>query len=189
MLQLAKRGNDHRRYPKTGKGIFKINLLKTSMKGGFLVTKGKVNTMDKYLGILYACIIGISLGLQPTINSTLGKKLTPQIAALHSILITLIIILIVAISSKNLIIYRNILDIHPIYWTGGIFGACIVLLSIITVPILGATNSIAIFVTVQLITSAILDHYGLLGLAVAPITPVKILGIITLLIGVKLVLS
>ncbi|MFZ7102814.1 MAG: DMT family transporter [Peptococcaceae bacterium] len=144
--------------------------------------------MEKYQGIIFACIVGLSLGLQPAINSTLGKHLTPKVAAFHSIFISFIIITAVALFSRELNLYKNILDINPIYWIGGIFGACIVLLSIITVPLLGASVSMALFVTVQLITSAVLDHFGLLGIAATPLTPLKVLGIIVLIIGVKLIL-
>jgi len=145
--------------------------------------------MDKIYGILMAVTIGLCLGLQPVINSTLGKALTPKVAAFHSILITFLIIFLMVLFSKELPIYKNILTIHPVYWLGGVLGFGIVFLAIITIPILGSGASIAIFVTIQLIAGSILDHFGLLGLERSPIMPKQILGIVVLIVGVKLILK
>jgi transporter family-2 protein len=145
--------------------------------------------MGKVSGILLASLIGICLGLQPPINSTLGKSLTPKIAAFHSILTSFIIIFVVALFSGDLTNYKNIVNIHPIYWIGGVLGACIVLFSIFTIPVLGASASITIFVTIQLIVGTIIDHFGLLGINRSPVDLKQTVGMIILLIGVKLILK
>jgi len=145
--------------------------------------------MEKIHGILMAVTIGVCLGIQPAINSTLGKTLTPKVAAFHSVLITFIIIFLLVLFSNELPIYKNIVDIHPVYWLGGVLGFGIVFLSILTLPILGSSPSIAIFVTVQLIAGSILDHFGLLGIERSPIMPKQLLGIVVLIIGVKLILK
>ncbi|KJS20708.1 MAG: hypothetical protein VR72_13055 [Clostridiaceae bacterium BRH_c20a] len=145
--------------------------------------------MEKIHGVLMAITIGLCFGLQPAINSTLGKALTPKVAAFHSILVTFIIIFLVVLFSNELPIYKNIVSLHPVYWMGGVLGFGIVFMAILTIPILGSSASIAIFVTVQLIVGSILDHFGLLGIERSPIIPKQLLGILVLIIGVKLILK
>jgi len=145
--------------------------------------------MEKIHSILMAVTIGLCLGLQPAMNATLGKSLTPKVAAFHSVLITFMIIFLLVLFSNELPVYKNIVNVHPVYWLGGILGFGIVFLSILTLPILGSSASIAIFVTVQLITGSVLDHFGLLGLERSPMMPQQLLGIVVLIIGVKLILK
>lgn len=145
--------------------------------------------MQKFYGILMAVTVGICLSIQPAINVTLGKALTPKVAAFHSILTTFIIVFLMVLFSKELSLYKNILDVHPVYWLGGFFGFGILFFAMLAVPILGSSGYIAIAVTIQLISGTILDHFGLLGLEQSPIIPRQILGIIILIIGVKLILK
>jgi bacterial/archaeal transporter family-2 protein len=143
--------------------------------------------VDKAYGILMSIIVGICLGIQPTINAALGKVITPKLAAFHSVFVSTIVISIIILFSGNFDEYHNIKNISPLYWLGGVVGIVIVFLGIKVIPILGTASAISIFVSVQLIVGVLINQFGLFGVAKVPIDTIKISGILFLLIGVGMV--
>ena len=74
-------------------------------------------------------------------------------------------------------------------WLGGFCGALMVLTAVLAVRPLGAAGLIACFVTGQLISSVIVDHYGWLNIPRTPITPLRFIGVVLLLGGLGLILG
>ena len=144
--------------------------------------------MNRFYAFTLAIIAAISMGIQPTINAALGKYIPPEISAFHSLLTSTLLMLIIILFKGNMNQYKNIINVNPIYWLGGVFGLLIVLLGLKAIPVLGTTISFSIFVSVQLIVAAIINHFGWLEVPISPITPTKIIGMILMLIGVKLIL-
>ena len=72
-------------------------------------------------------------------------------------------------------------------WTGGIFGANYVLVALILAPRLGAATLIGLTVTGQMISSVVLDHFGLVGYPLHPITAGRLVGSVLLLLGTTLI--
>jgi bacterial/archaeal transporter family-2 protein len=72
-------------------------------------------------------------------------------------------------------------------WTGGIFGAVYIAISIILLPKLGAATVIALIVAGQMIGSIAFDHFGLFGLPVHHVTAARLAGALFLLVGTALV--
>jgi bacterial/archaeal transporter family-2 protein len=72
-------------------------------------------------------------------------------------------------------------------WSGGLFGAIFIGLSIFLLPRLGATTFVALLVAGQMLSSLAFDHFGLFGLARRPADPARLLGIALLVGGVVLV--
>lgn len=72
-------------------------------------------------------------------------------------------------------------------WTGGLFGAIYVVITILLLPRLGAATLLALFVTGQMLASLAFDHYGLLGLARQPADLPRLLGALLLVVGVVLI--
>ncbi|HEX2291941.1 MAG TPA: DMT family transporter [Gaiellaceae bacterium] len=72
-------------------------------------------------------------------------------------------------------------------WTGGLLGAFYVLGSIVTAPKLGAATLVALILAGQAIASLLVDHFGWVGFAEHPITPVRLAGVALLAAGVVLV--
>ena len=72
-------------------------------------------------------------------------------------------------------------------WSGGIFGAIFIGISILVAQQLGAATLIALLVTGQMIAAIILDHFGLLGLAQRPIDLSRMIGVCLLVGGVVLI--
>ncbi|QOI99839.1 MAG: DMT family transporter [Phycisphaeraceae bacterium] len=72
-------------------------------------------------------------------------------------------------------------------WLGGVLGAFFVLTAIVIVPKVGAANYMAAAIAGQLIASALIDHFGLMGLAAHAFTPGRALGIALIAAGVACV--
>ncbi|MBX9623368.1 MAG: DMT family transporter [Gemmataceae bacterium] len=69
-------------------------------------------------------------------------------------------------------------------WVGGPLGAVIVLAGASLVRELGAALFIALVVGGQLLCSLVLDHFALMGLAPAPLTPGRVVGALLVVAGV-----
>jgi transporter family-2 protein len=74
-----------------------------------------------------------------------------------------------------------------ISWTGGIFGAIYIAVSILMLPRLGAATVVALIVVGQMVGSLAFDHFGLLGVPEQPVSLVRIAGAAFLILGVVLV--
>jgi transporter family-2 protein len=72
-------------------------------------------------------------------------------------------------------------------WTGGIFGAIYVAISILLLPRIGAATLVALIVLGQMAASLAFDHYGILGIPVQPMGLMRLLGAGFLVVGVVLV--
>ena len=69
-------------------------------------------------------------------------------------------------------------------WTGGILGAFYVASCVILANKVGAVSMLALILAGQMITSLVLDHYGLAGYQVQPVSLMKIIGIMLIIAGV-----
>jgi transporter family-2 protein len=76
---------------------------------------------------------------------------------------------------------------HWISWSGGLFGATYIAISILLLSRLGAATMIALMVAGQLVGSLVFDHFGLLGVPVHEINGVRLAGAGLLLAGVILI--
>jgi bacterial/archaeal transporter family-2 protein len=72
-------------------------------------------------------------------------------------------------------------------WTGGIFGAIYIAISILLLPRLGATIVVALIVLGQMIGAMLFDHFALLGVPANPITLTRLAGAALLIAGVVLI--
>lgn len=72
-------------------------------------------------------------------------------------------------------------------WSGGLFGAIYIAISILLLPRLGAFTIVALIVVGQLVTSLIFDHFGVLNVPHFPVTFPRILGAMFLVAGGVLV--
>jgi transporter family-2 protein len=72
--------------------------------------------------------------------------------------------------------------------TSGVLGLVIVGTIGYTVPRLGLSKAFTILVASQFIVAALLDHFGLLGAALRPLEPTRMLGLGLLIVAVWLVI-
>jgi bacterial/archaeal transporter family-2 protein len=71
-------------------------------------------------------------------------------------------------------------------WLGGLVGAFYIISTIVASPKIGLALFLALIIGGQLVTSVIVDHFGLLGAAVKPITLLKGIGLLLVFTGIIL---
>ena len=73
------------------------------------------------------------------------------------------------------------------HWSGGLLGAAYIVGTVVLAPRLGAAPLIAALVAGQMIASLLVDHYGWVGFAEHPISPLRLAGAVLIVAGVVLV--
>lgn len=167
------------------KGIIILILLKIKnieKEGGLLLSGYPL------LYILLAIAAGLTMALQGSVNSVLGKKIgifeASFIVHLSAALIILIIILL-HLNKGNIQAWREV----PWYlYLGGALGVIISYTVIVSIPKLGVAVATTFIVAAQVSTACLLDHLGAFGLEKISFTWLKLLGIILLAVGVRLML-
>ena len=142
-----------------------------------------------WIFVALALVIGALLPLQAGLNAQLRTWLPhPVEAALISFLVGSAVLLVVTLALRIPLIANSRVMSAPWWlWIGGIFGANYVLVALILAPRLGAATLIGLTVTGQMISSVVLDHFGLVGFPLRPISPGRLLGSALLLLGTFLI--
>lgn len=144
---------------------------------------------NQYIFIFVALLVGTFLPLQVGVNTKLGEAVgSPLISALISFSVgTVALLSYILITGIPLAIAANAKNASPIAWTGGLLGAFYVASSIILLDKLGAAMTITLIIAGQMLMSLIMDHYGLLGMEVKPISLGRVAGVVLLIAGVILI--
>jgi bacterial/archaeal transporter family-2 protein len=143
--------------------------------------------MSRVLAAVATVGVGALIALQPPINSELGKRTSVIAAAFISTAVAAVLLGLLALVLGEAGYVRRVPHIPVIYLTGGLMGAVLVSVSLITVRTLGAGGVVAATVAGQLVVSAVLDRFGVLGLDRVGLTPARLLGFALLLAGTALV--
>ncbi|MCE9532846.1 MAG: DMT family transporter [Planctomycetes bacterium] len=72
-------------------------------------------------------------------------------------------------------------------WIGGFFGVLFLWCGVVASPHLGVALTFGLVVTGQMATATIIDHFGLLGARIQPVSLGKIAGVVLIVIGVATV--
>ena len=142
--------------------------------------------MERVWALAATLAAGALVAFQPPANALLARIVGDLGAAFTSLLISTLIVgsLLVLVGDPGEL--RHIGGFKPEHALGGIAGAAIVVVSLITVRSLGAGGVTAALVASQLIVSAVLDRYGALGLEKSPLGWQGWLGMALLLGGTLL---
>lgn len=138
---------------------------------------------------LIAFAAGVSFVFQQSVNANLRVELgSTWWAGFVSYFGGTIIMLAMALAFREPTPTGEMLSrSHGMSWTGGVFGAIYIGVSILLVSRLGAATVIALLVAGQMIGSLGFDHFGLFGLPVHHLTVPRAVGAAMLLIGAILV--
>lgn len=140
-------------------------------------------------GYLLAFGAGVSFVFQQAVNANLRLEIgSPWWAGFVSYLGGTIAMLLAAVLLREpwpsmQLIQRS----HALSWTGGVFGAIYIAVSILLLPRLGAATVIALIVAGQMIGSLAFDQFGLLGVPLHPLSMVRLAGAVLLVLGAILV--
>ena len=142
--------------------------------------------MERLLAIAATLVAGALVAAQPPANSELGKQVGTLGAAFVSITISLLLIVVLLVGTGGAGQLSGLYNFRIEYALGGVAGAAIVSISLVTVRELGAGGVVAATVCSQLIVSLILDRLGVLGLSETAITLPRLAGVVLLIAGTVL---
>lgn len=136
--------------------------------------------------ILLTLTSGLCMAIQSPVNATLSRYAGHMQATIVSFGGGALILgaLVLAIGTGDL---SNIADAQWWQVIGGVYGVYIVLMITYSIPRLGAALTSTILTLGQLVTAAIMDTFGLMGLPKTALEPARIAGILIVLAGVILV--
>ena len=142
--------------------------------------------MDRIFALVAATLAGAVIATQAPTNAALGRSIGELRAVVVNFLVGGIVIALVA-----LVVGGGLGGISgdPVRWhyLGGIAGAGFVTVAVLTVRPLGVTLQTAAIIVGQLTTAAVVDHYGLLGVQVRPLTAAHAGGLGLLAAGVAVI--
>ncbi len=144
---------------------------------------------NNYFYLLIALLAGAMMPTQAATNNKMAVFVdSPVLAAFISFLVGTVAlfayILISGIPLGNLAAAK---DAAAIAWIGGLLGAFFVAATVTLVPKLGVAMSFSLIVAGQMIVTILIDHFGLLGVEIKPISFSRIAGILLITAGVVLI--
>lgn len=148
-----------------------------------------MSTALSAVSYLLVVAAGISVALQQVLNANLRAELgSPWWAGFVSYFVGMLAMLAVALSAPGPRLAEMAGGAGSwVSWTGGLFGALFIGTAILMVPRLGAATVLALIVVGQMIGSLAFDHVGLLGLPQHPVSPIRLAGAASLILGVVLI--
>jgi transporter family-2 protein len=143
--------------------------------------------VDKVIAVVATLVVGGLIAFQPPVNAQLAKDTSVLGAAFISTAISALVMGVLLLAAGRAGDVAKIPSIPPGYLVGGLLGAVLVSVSLVTVKTLGAGGVVAATVSSQLIVSAILDRAGVLGLEQIGLSAWRLAGFALLLAGTVLV--
>jgi bacterial/archaeal transporter family-2 protein len=136
-----------------------------------------------------ALVAGASVVIQQVLNANLRSELNSAVwSGFMSYLLGVLCMVGLAIMLREPIPSAGVVARIPWWaWSGGLFGAIFIGLSILVAHQLGAATLIALLVTGQMTASIIIDHFGWLGLTQKPVDLARLIGVGLLIGGVVLI--
>ncbi|MCE0490880.1 DMT family transporter [Pantoea sp. Mb-10] len=138
-----------------------------------------------------AFVAGLGITLQTTLNSQLAKGLgeDPVTAALFSFTAGAFGLGIYALLRGGLLISLAAIPSQPVWsLTGGLIGACALLSYVVLAPNIGFSALLGLAIVGQLLSSQVIDHFGLLGAVRRPVSLLKLGGMLVMLAGLAIML-
>jgi transporter family-2 protein len=145
--------------------------------------------MDRGLALTITLAVGALVAFQPPANALLARHVGDLGAAFVSLVLATVIVGVLLLASGDVAQLGGITGFRPVHVLGGIAGAAVVVVSLITVRSLGAGGVAAALVVTQLIFAAIADWLGWFDLEGTPLSAERLIGIALLIAGTVLVTS
>jgi len=142
--------------------------------------------MSSLFLVIAVFIGGIAAAVQPVINARLATRTGVLESATVSFAVGTAVLLVLSLTASKGS-FRGLADAQTWEMSGGLYGAFFVALMILAVPRLGVTTVMAALIVAQLVTGLVFDHYGLMGMRVAPFDLKQVLGVVLLVLGTVLI--
>ena len=138
------------------------------------------------LALGMAAVAGACLATQAGVNAQLGRYLGhPLWATFVSFAVgTLVIVPLLLIWRVPVPGLSSAINGPWWIWTGGAIGVIFVTAALVLAPQTGIAAFLAAMIAGQLVASLLIDHYGLVGLAIRPLTIGRAVGAALMIAGV-----
>jgi transporter family-2 protein len=144
-------------------------------------------------GNALAVVLALSAGLAGSVQAAVMGKLGERVGIFEALAFSTIVAIVVAFAA--LLVVRQSVDgigaaaRQPVWlWTGGALSAFIVLAVTVGPPRIGVTATVGIVIGGNLVMSALIDRFGLLGNERIALDWPRVLGIVLLATGAALTL-
>jgi len=140
----------------------------------------------KLILLFIALVAGMMAPIQAGLNGKMGRAIeSPVYAALISFAVGTLVLFGYALATRlDFTSIRQATDTHWSVWSAGFLGAFYVTAANIITPRLGAALTFGLVVAGQLVMAVIMDHFGLLGVSVQPLSWQRLGGIALITAGV-----
>ncbi|NLY75653.1 MAG: DMT family transporter [Firmicutes bacterium] len=142
----------------------------------------------KIFYLLMAAAAGSLMAIQGTFNSLLGKVigLLEGTFSVHLLGAAAAGLLLLFLGNGN---FAKLAAVPWFAWLGGPIGVAIIFGVAFSIPRLGVGVATTAIIGAQLLTAYLIDHFGLFGMEHIPFNLYKLLGIILIVCGSKLLLN
>lgn len=128
-------------------------------------------------------LAGIGIPVLAALNAALGRHVgSPILAGVIGLTVATLVAVVVALATRQTGV-GLLTAPRPVYLAGGLMAFYLLSITWIA-PIIGVGNAVFFVLLGQLISSAIIDHYGLFGARISPISPMRMLGIALMMAGI-----
>jgi len=143
--------------------------------------------MNQILLLVLMFCGGIAIAVQPSINGRLAQKVgTLESSCISFAVGTLLLFAMVLVAGRGSL--RGAGDAAWWELSGGALGAFFVTMTIVAIPRLGTTATMAAVIGAQLTTGVLLDHFGLFGFRSIPLDSKRAIGVALLMAGASLII-
>ena len=142
--------------------------------------------MSPWMVVLMVAAGGAMMAFQAPINAALRVHVGIVESSLVSFSVgTLALILVVLLAGKgSLGAIRNVSWWHLL---GGLIGAIFVTVTLVAAPRIGVTGTIIATLAGNMVAAVLIDRYGWVGIAPRPIDPMRVAGVLLMVVSVVLI--
>lgn len=143
--------------------------------------------MSRKLAIVFSIVCGLLLAVMIRLNASLGAAMGTMEATwvIHGV--GMMAALVVCLGRRQ---FQWLPRLRTVPWfllLSGVYGVIMVWLGNIVIPHLGMAVSSGIFITINLISSCVIDHWGWLGMPQTSISRRRLGGVVIAVAGVVLI--
>ena len=134
---------------------------------------------------IWALLAGAFIPLIGILNARVGRALGEPIYATVIVFFVAILIALLAsvVFGKSNLTTQNLQNLAPFDYGAGLIVAFYVISATVLAPKIGVANFIVMAVSSQILFSLMIDHFGLFGAPIKPISITQLFGAVMLLIG------
>jgi len=137
------------------------------------------------IGVLMSILAGAAMSIQGVMNTRLSEKIGLHESNVFvqgtAFLLSLVVMWFLGRGS-----FKNLSQVHWVYWLGGVLGLVITLTVMLGIGSLSPTVAISIILISQLLVAALIDAFGWLGAEKMPFTWRQFTGAGLMIAGVLL---